>query len=92
MENNTEGQYSLPSFDDWWDNNKQDYASFWKTIRQEKEDGRDAYNKLRGTYQPILQNLQDEYNELTPATTVNEYRSEIGYAIESTAKSGENMW
>lgn len=92
MDNNTEGQYNLPSFSDWWENNKEDYASFWKSRREEREDGRDAYNRLKSTYEPILKNLQDQYNELTPATTVNEYRPEIGYAIEATGKSGENVF
>jgi len=73
---NTEGQYNLPSFSDWWENNKEDYASFWKSRREERDDGLDAYNRLKSTYQPILKNLQDQYNELTPATTVNEYRPE----------------
>ena len=91
-DNNNDYTYDIPSFDEWYKANEEDYKSFWHTRKTERENAKDDYNRLVNTYDPILSDLQEQYNSLSSGLNLNEYRPEIGYQIEKQAQKGEHAF
>tara|TARA_R100000808_G_C2155419_1_gene167833 strand:- start:8679 stop:9176 length:498 start_codon:yes stop_codon:yes gene_type:complete len=91
MASKAEEKYGV-EFGEWYALHENEYDEFWSTERTEMENAYKQWKSLNKTYQPMIDDLQDQYDDLTALTTSAHYRPEIGFQIQAGANKAESMW